>query len=925
MPKALIITEKPSVARDIVAALGGFTAKQGNAYWESDDFLCTYAVGHIFTLFEPEDIDSAFKQWKLSTLPILPKVFQLKPIPGHETRISVLQKLIERADINVLINACDAAREGELIFREIVGYLNSRKWVRRLWLQSMTPEAIRHGFQVLRDGTDLEGLGAAAECRARSDWLIGMNATRAFSERLRNRGERTPWSVGRVQTPTLALLVERELQILGHRPRPFFRVIAKFKAETHTYEGTWFDPKFKANELHPERKDDRIIDRAQAEALVRSLPGAAAIAKESREESLRHAPYLFNLTGLQKYMAQRYKWSAKRTLEAAQRCYETHKVLTYPRTSSSCLPEDYRGEVERLIEGYRGHADYGAAADYLHQHGRKNDKRTFNNAGVSDHFAIIPTGKQRALSGDDGRVYDAVVRRFLATFHPATVYDKVKRLTVVSGQSYRTGPIETLVHPGWLAVYDRTAEESPAQALPPLRPGQKHAVDVPVQALDALIKDETTKPPPRINEAGLLSLMEHAGRQIEDSELQAALTSAEGLGTAATRADIIQNLKIKEYVDGALRPTFKGIHLIRTLDRLKVSRLTSPELTAKLELELAEVESGKRVASQYMVEINRYTTEVVEAARRLDWRHIYPNTESLGPCPICRTGRRSTPEQPPQVYERTLFYACESVTGPDTGCDFKVWKDVSHRYMTRSNVEQLLEVGKTHLLDGFRTKSGRDFKATCELQAGKLRLIDDEGHSDFVTPMDTAAGAFPTGRPQDAGSSHRQAPHWAKGAGKDQGGPAAPAASASDRPSLGACPMHGPDCQVLVTRGAFVCARRLKAFAAGETQPQGVMIPRILCKRELTPTEVSGMLATGATAELKGFISKSDKPFAAILVLNKQGGFSFEFADRLAAAVPGQSRDEAKNGQKGRQHKSPRRRTTTRRAEARHKSDQVEF
>jgi len=924
MPKALIITEKPSVARDIVAALGGFAAKNGNAYWESEDFLCTYAVGHIFTLFEPEDIDSALKQWKLSTLPILPKVFQLKPIPGHEARISVLQKLIERSDINVLINACDAAREGELIFREIVGYLGCRKWVRRLWLQSMTPEAIRHGFQVLRDGTDLLGLGDAAECRARSDWLIGMNATRAFSERLRNRGERTPWSVGRVQTPTLALLVERELQILGHRPRPFYRAVAQFKAKTHSYEGTWFDPKFKTNELHPERKDDRLFDRAAAEDMLRSLHGALALATENREESLRHAPPLFSLTGLQKYMAQRYKWSAKRTLESAQRCYETHKVLTYPRTSSSCLPEDYRGEVQRLLESYHAHPDFGKAADYLLQHGRKNDKRVFNNAGVTDHFAIIPTGKQRSLSGDDARLYDAVVRRFLATFHPPAVYDKVKRVTRVAGQSFRTGPIETLVIPGWLSVYDKSAEEQPAAALPPLLAGLKHAVDVPVQTQGAQIKDEMTKPPARINEAGLLGLMEHAGRQIEDSELQAALTSAEGLGTAATRADIIQNLKIKEYVDDTLRPTFKGIHLIRTLDRLQVSRLTSPELTAKLELELAEVESGKRAAAQYMVEINRYTAAIVEAARRLDWRLIYPNAGALGLCPICSEGLGTAPNKPMMVYERALFYACESVTGPDTGCDFKIWKDVSGRYMTSTNVGQLLDERKTHMLDGFKTRAGRDFKAVVELCGGRLRLVDDEGLSDFVVPRATTVEAMPGGRQAAAGTkkSKAGARGRAKGSRQSQSVAAQEPRPGADRPSLGPCPMHGPACQVIVTRGAFVCDTRLKAFAAGETQPKGVMIPRLLCKRELTPAEVSGMLATGATSELKGFISKSDKPFSATLVLNKEGGFSFEFADRLDGAAAGRQKSEAKNDLKGRHHKYPRRRDTSRRAPD---SEKVDF
>ena len=852
--KALIITEKPSVAKDIVAALGGFTARAGGAYWESDTYLCSFAVGHIFTLFEPEDIDRAYKSWKISLLPILPKDFQLKPINGHEKRIKILQELIDRPDVNCLINACDAAREGELIFREIVGYLDAKQWVRRLWLQSMTPEAIRSGFGRLRDGTDLDGLGAAAECRARSDWLIGMNATRAFSERLRSRGERTPWSVGRVQTPTLALLVERELQIRGHRSQPFFKLITTFDAGSHTYEGTWFDPGFKANELAPDRKDDRIFDRSKAEALVANLEGAKAAASETRDESLRHAPYLFNLTGLQKYMAQRYKWSSKRTLEAAQRCYEGHKVLTYPRTSSQCLPEDYRAEVERLIRTLSNQDDYGEAAEYLLANGRRNDKRTFNNAGVSDHFAIIPTGKFKSLSGDDAKVFDAVVRRFLATFFPPAVYDRVRRITVAAGESFRTGPVETLSVPGWLSVYDRSAEENPTKSLPPLRPSQKVSDNIPVGITNRNLKEDITKPPSRINEAGLLSLMEHAGRQIDNEELQAALNGAEGLGTAATRADIIQNLKIKEYVDESLRPTCKGIHLIQTLHRLKVMRLTSPELTARLELELAEVEEGKRQQAAFMAEINRYTAEVVDAAKRLDWQQLYPDRDPLGPCPVCNAEKNNGPSSSaPQVYERQLYYACASVTGPDTGCGLRLWKNVSSRYLDRNTSELLVNKGRTPELDGFKTKAGKDYRAALELRGSKVAIVDGDEISGDVSEAKSAEGGEYKGQRQ----------------------------SAQARPSIATCPVHGKECQVLETRGAYVCATRLAAFAGGDKNPSGLMLPRILCKRELTPTEVSGMLTTGTSSELRGFISKSGRPFSAKLKLTQEGGFAFEFAERL--------------------------------------------
>ena len=868
MAKALIITEKPSVARDIVEALGGFTAKSGGAYWESDRYICSFAVGHIFSFLEPEEIDRAYRSWNIALLPIIPKSFQLKPVPGHEQRIKILRSLIERSDVNCLINACDAAREGELIFREIVDFVGAKQWVRRLWLQSMTVEAIRAGFQSLRDGTDLDGLGAAAECRARSDWLIGMNATRAFSQRLRTRSERVPWSVGRVQTPTLALLVDRELQILGHKPRPYWRLTVTFDAGDHTYEGTWFDPKFRASETQPDLRDDRIFDQARAQDTSASLDGATGIANETRDESLRHAPYLFHLTGLQKYMAQRYKWTSKRTLEAAQRCYESHKVITYPRTSSQCLPSDYRAEVDRLVKALAGHDIYGDAASNILKNGRCNDKRTFNDAGVSDHFAIIPTGKSKALSGDDGKLYDAVVRRFLATFYPPAVYDRVKRITVSGGQHFRTGPLEALRIPGWLSVYARQTEDGSAKELPPLR--QKDAV---VGITNRNLKDEVTKPPLRINEAGLLSLMEHAGRQIDNEELQAALNGAEGLGTAATRADIIQNLKTKEYVDETLRPTFKGIHLILTLQRLNVVRLTSPELTARLELELAEVESGKRLQAAFMTEISRYTTEVVNAAKKLEWQQVYPDERPLGDCPICSHSGSQFALGVPKVFERNLYYACATVTGPNSGCGFRVWKEISGRYLDRNNAEQLIGEGATSELDGFRTKSKQDYKARLELRSGKVVVCGLEGDAaadedPFAQPESRRARGGERGRRGSTQSSRQGA---SKAAGDEP---------AAERVVVADCPVHPAGCQVVETRGAYVCTTRLAAFARGEQKPSGLMIPRILCKRELTQAEVKSLIQARVTDELQDFTSKFGRPFNARLQLTPEGGIAFVFAER---------------------------------------------
>jgi DNA topoisomerase-3 len=337
--KSLIITEKPSVARDIAAALGGFAEQDG--YWESDAHVMSFAVGHLFELLEPEELDEKFKRWTLDALPIIPDRFEIKKKKGQSERIRTIAKLLRRKDVDRVVNACDAGREGELIFREIVSFLGNRKPVDRLWLQSMTQAAIREGFSRLLPGAKLEALGQAAECRAYSDWLIGMNATRALTKRLKSRKERGAWSAGRVQTPTLALLVEREFSVLAHVPRPYWRVTARFDHDGSSYTGTWFDPDFQPDD-DDQRKDDRIFDERRGQAVVAAVTGRAGVAGETRKPSREAAPPLFDLTALQRDANRRFSWSARRTLGAAQRCYEVHKLLTYPRTDSRCLPSDYR-------------------------------------------------------------------------------------------------------------------------------------------------------------------------------------------------------------------------------------------------------------------------------------------------------------------------------------------------------------------------------------------------------------------------------------------------------------------------------------------------------------------------------------------------------------------------------------------------------
>ncbi|HVN40740.1 MAG TPA: DNA topoisomerase [Myxococcota bacterium] len=852
MAKALIITEKPSVANDIAKALGGFTEHDG--WFESDDFVLTYAVGHLFELLPPEEIDDKYKRWTLDVLPILPDEFRYKPKPGQSERVRTIRRLLERKDVDSVINACDAGREGELIFREIVEHLGSQKPIRRLWLQSMTDDAIRDGFARLRPGEELQGLADAAACRAQSDWLIGMNATRALTKRLKSRKEKTAWSAGRVQTPTLAMLVDKEIEVLAHVPRPFWRVTARFEHAGQSYDATWFDSRFEADD-DPERRDDRIFDEARAAAIVAAVSGRAGSAEETRKPSRESAPPLFDLTSLQREGNRRFGWSARRTLSAAQRCYERHKVLTYPRTDSRCLPNDYRATVGRTLDafassrsGEEGYADYARAAKHLKQAGLQNEGRIFDNAGVSDHFAIVPTGSfpPAPLSGDDKRLFDLVVRRFLGAFHPPALWERVERTSAVGDERFRTRA-RTLVEPGWRSVLPDLAEGEDVAPLPPLVPGQSEASGVAVRNVEAASQQEETKPPARITEARLLSLMENAGKQIDDEDF-AAVLHEKGIGTPATRADIIENLIAKGYVvrvGKALRPTVKGIRMIDTLRRIHVDRLTSPELTGELEFHLRQVEQRNRTKRDFMEEISDYTVEIVDRAKGFSYESLYDANDVLGACPAC--GR--------PVIEMAWFYRCKEDPPRDPDCPLRIWKDTSGRYIDRATVRALLKDGKSGVIDGFTARDGRTYRGTLEIVPGEWTLA-----------------VRPAGWNEDASNAE-------------------PEFEVNPEP-LGRCPFE-EDCMVVESPTQFVCERKLKeaelsreerARLAAEGAPQscGFVLPRTVCKREITRDEALIYRADGKTALLTDFTSRFGRPFSATLVLKENGRHGFEFPPRKA-------------------------------------------
>jgi DNA topoisomerase-3 len=861
MSKGLIITEKPSVARDIASALGGFKPA-GDEYLENDEFVVSWAVGHLLEFLPPEEIDPKFKRWVLEDLPIIPTEFEYAPKPGQSERLRTLKKLYSRDDVSHVINACDAGREGELIFRELIWYFHKFKnaprprKIERLWLSSMTKDAIREGFRNLQDGHLFDGLSDAAVCRSEADWLIGINATRALTRRMKTRNEKTAWSAGRVQTPTLALLVDRELENLAHRPTPFWRLQARFDAGDHEYPGVWFNPSFVADPDRPE-KDDWIVSEEAARAIAEAIKGKAGVASETRKVAKESARPLFDLTTLQREANSKFGYSARRTLQAAQRLYETHKVLTYPRTDSKCLPEDYVEHVDNAIAEFAQGGPYQSFARSLKAGGLRNTNRIFDNSKVSDHFAIIPTGGRTPahLEGDDQRIYDLVVKRFLSAFFPPAEWIRVERETVVEKHHFRTRA-RFLANPGWYEVYGREAAEEET-VLPPLastreaiRGLQKgalkggEAADVesagqPVRTSTTELESDETRPPARYTEARLLSLMENAGRQLEDEEINFALRG-KGLGTPATRAEIIENLVSKQYARRAertIRATPKGILLIDLLRRMHADRLASPILTGEMEMRLQEVEQGLRSRADYTREVVEYTQDIVEKAKNFQYDELYRDDEPLGPCPIA-------PQL--QVVERSRFYCSEDNQGKtDVGVGFIIWKERNGRYLDRTTVRELLKDGETPLLDGFLSAQGQGYKGKLRLdEKGELQLLSEDGS--------------PVGSGSVAEITDNSLP-------------------------LTACPF-GKDRQIFETDITYQCQCDGSCKEAHPKIKAVAVLPKVVCKREMKPEEARQFFEQGRTEEFDDFTSRYGRPFKAKLVLKDNGKHGFEFAPRAGKA-----------------------------------------
>ena len=847
--KTLVIAEKPSVAQDIVRAITPTAGKfeKHDEYFESDEWLVTSAVGHLVEIQAPEEFDVKRGKWSFANLPVIPPYFDLKPMDKTKTRLNAIVKLTKRKDVGNIVNACDAGREGELIFRLIQQYAKSKHPVKRLWLQSMTPAAIRDGFDSLRSDKQMQGLADAARSRSEADWMVGINGTRAMTAFNSRDGGFFLTTVGRVQTPTLSVVVEREEKIRKFVSRDYWEIHASFLAEAGEYPGKWFDPKWKkaaannANvegaEPDTELRADRLWSEREALAIAEAVRGKAATVTEESKPTTQAPGQLFDLTSLQREANGKFGFSAKTTLSIAQSLYERHKALTYPRTDSRALPEDYLPVVKKTFDmlansGMRHLAPHAATAikgNYI-----KPNKRIFDNAKVSDHFAIIPTLQAPSgLSDAEQKLYDLVVRRFMAVFFPSAEYLVTTRISQAVGHSFKTEG-KVLVKPGWLAIYGKEAageagDDKDGKSLVPVKPGEMVRAEV-VEA-----KGLKTRPPARYSEATLLGAMEGAGKTIDDDELREAMQE-KGLGTPATRAATIEGLIAEKYMlrDGReLIPTAKAFQLMTLLRGLDVQELSKAELTGDWEFKLAQMEHGKLSRETFMAEIAAMTERMVAKAKGYDKDTIPGDYATLSaPCPNCGG----------VIKENYRRYTCVGKQGDD-GCGFSFGKTPAGRTFEVAEVEQFLRDKKIGPLDGFRSKAGWPFTA-------EMVIKFDEESKNYKLEFDF---------------------------GDDKNAETGEIVDFGEQQSLGVCPRCAS--RVLELGKNYVCEKSVPTLAQ-PTPTCSFKTGQVILQQPIEREQMHKLLETGKTDLLDKFVSmRTRRPFKAMLAWDKEADkVSFEFA-----------------------------------------------
>lgn len=875
MSKTLVIAEKPSVAQDIVRALTAVYGKfdKHEDHFENDRLVVTSAVGHLVEIQAPQEFDVKRGKWSFAHLPVIPPRFDLKPVEKTKARLNAVVRLARRKDVTALINACDAGREGELIFRLIEQYAGGArgtlgKPVQRLWLQSMTPQAIRDGFANLRTDAQMQGLADAARSRSEADWLVGINGTRAMTAFNSRDGGFFLTTVGRVQTPTLSLVVDRETKIRKFVSRDYWEVHASFEAQAGQYPGKWFDPHWKKT-ADPEARADRLWTLDEALRIAQAVQGQAATVTQESKPATQASPLLFDLTSLQREANGKFGFSAKTTLALAQSLYERHKALTYPRTDSRALPEDYLPVARQTFgmlaaSGMRHlepYAQMALDAGYV-----RPNRRIFDNAKVSDHFAIIPTTQAPGeLSEAEQKLYDLVVRRFMAVFFPSAEYEVTTRISRVGEHHFRTEG-KVLVKPGWLAIYGKEAAGEIAdtgfasgregagggahagvrdghgsnQPLVPVQPGeQPHTREANARALQ-------TRPPARYSEATLLGAMESAGKQVEDEELRSAMQE-KGLGTPATRAAIIEGLLTEKYMlrEGRdLVPTAKAFQLMTLLRGLGVDELSRAELTGEWEYKLAQMEKGALSRPAFMQQIQAMTEKLVRKAKEFDRDTVPGDYATLqAPCPQCGG----------IVRENYRRYGCTGAQGTGEGCGFSFTKSPAGRTFEIHEAEQLLRERRIGPLEGFRSKAGWPFTA-------EVAIVPDGEKHNYKLEFDFGDEG------QDSavdGSGH------SGGAAVDWSG----------QTSLGGCPKCGSP---VYEHGAnYVCSHAVPSaeqpvarcdFKTGQT----------ILQQPVDREQMHKLLTTGKTDLLEKFVSnRTRRNFKAFLVWDAAAGkVGFEFEQR---------------------------------------------
>ena len=841
MSKTLIIAEKPSVATDLSKALskklGKFTKKgksRDAQYFENDQAMITSAVGHLIELKMPTGPNGKNLPWNFDVLPAIPSNFALQPIEQSEGRLRHVLKLAKLKEVTEIVNACDAGREGELIFQYIMDYGKVEKPIKRLWMQSMTTGAIQQAWDELRDGQEMSDLSDAAKCRSESDWLVGLNSTRALTCFRSRHGGFNITAAGRVQTPTLAILAKRENEIAAFTATPYAEVHGLFRVDAGEYDGKWVDLDFKKDETNPHGRAERIWDKERARVITERCLNKTGIVTEDKKPTKQIAPQLYDLTTLQREAP----FTAKNTLGLAQTLYERHKMITYPRTDSRYLPEDYMSNVKEIVTELAGSSSDLAnwAQDALDNDRLQFQKRIFNNAKVSDHFAIIPTGRVVKIDEPVSKLYDMIVKRFLAVFFPHAEFEVTKRLTTIDHgaekDTFRTDG-KILITPGWLSVYGRK---------PGVAAGKDELCTVhdgeDAQAIEITMEEKETNPPPRYTESTLLSAMEGAGKLIDDDELREAM-SERGLGTPATRAATIEGLIRQKYLtrDGReLIATGKGVRLINLLQQMDIKPLTSPSMTGDWEAKLRKMEQGELDRATFMSEIARFTKDAVGKARaHYDEIISRPFPDLQCPCPNCGAT---------ELKQTDATYECRT---PD--CGFRISKYIAGRAISEEEAKTLFTTKFLETRDGFVSRFNRPFEAALELKqqvskTGKL----GKWKTNFVFDSDLESVEDLT----------------------------------DDQMIKELTLTNGKLAKLYETEKAFM----VPALTTKDN-PDGFRLGKTILQKELTAADVEKMLVEGKTALLPGFISKKTKrAFAAHLTLDLETAkIGFEFAPRAKKAA----------------------------------------